>query len=108
MEAAAWNCNCSVGWYLDGLHKFFTTYLDTVERTELMTSATPHLLTLLHTYFKKPSAMTSNASSRQIHHHTDVKAFQRGASVLLQEDPQNVYLNKVTTTFKPREANKTM
>ena len=52
--------------------------------------------------------MTSNVSSRQIHHHTDVKAFQRGASVLLQEDPQNVYLNKVTTTFKPREANKTM
>ena len=53
--------------YLDGLHKFFTTYLDTVERTEPMTSTTPHLSTLLHTYFKKPSSMTSNAGCRQIH-----------------------------------------
>ena len=50
--------------YLDGLHKFFTTYLDTVERTEPMTSATPHLSTLLHTYFKKPSSMTSNVGCR--------------------------------------------
>ena len=37
--------------YLDGLHKFLTTYLDTVERTEPIASATPHPSTLLHTYF---------------------------------------------------------
>ena len=67
VDTAAWNCNWSVGQYLDGLHKFFTTYLDTVERTEPMTSATPHLSTLLHTYFKKPSSMTSNAGCRRIH-----------------------------------------
>ena len=44
--------------YLDGfIHKFLTTYIDTVERTEPMASATPHLSTLLHTYFKKPSSI---------------------------------------------------
>ena len=54
--------------YLTGLKKFFTTYLDTINKTEPTTSATPKLASLLHTYFsqKLPSSMQV-AGSRHMH-----------------------------------------
>ena len=39
--------------YLEGLKKFFGMYMNTVHRIEPNTSATPQLVSLLHTYFKK-------------------------------------------------------
>ena len=38
--------------YLEGLKKFFSTYMNTVDRIEPNTSGTPQLASLLHTYFK--------------------------------------------------------
>lgn len=54
--------------YLSGLKKFFTTYLDIVRNTEPVTSATPKLATILHTYFSRPqSTSTQIAGTRHMH-----------------------------------------
>ena len=37
--------------YLNGLCKFFTVYTNTVKKSEPVTSATPQLSSLLHSYF---------------------------------------------------------
>ena len=53
--------------YLNGLCKFFTAYTDTVKKSEPVTSATPQLSSLLHSYFvKNQPASTTIAGSRHI------------------------------------------
>lgn len=53
--------------YLTGLKKFFTVYMDTIDKTEPATSATPKLSSLLHTYFSKSSSIAHVAGSRHMH-----------------------------------------
>lgn len=52
--------------YLTGLKRFFTVYLETVERNEPASSSTPQLSSLLHTYFTKSSTVHV-AGSRRMH-----------------------------------------
>ncbi len=52
--------------YLTGLKKFFTVYLDTVEKTEPTNSATPRLASLLHTYFSPQLSSGQVAGTRHM------------------------------------------
>ena len=53
--------------YLTGLKKIFTVYLDTVTNTKPAVSATPKLVSLLHTYFSVQPLQTRVPGTRCMH-----------------------------------------